>query len=195
MSKHKHKKDRPKKDGHSGGGSAGGSSNASMLLAELDERVEQIRQADATTHIGPVWGEIHKLLLKVHADTGMAARVVASRDLVSLTQLIAAVRGGEPAVDENDDASGSDRRADANDSDIPPETLKKALRAFRKRLKLTRLDHESKLGRSVMTSGKQADVDAILAPYEFPAEVWKALAARGDLEDAGRGFFRLPNEQ
>ena len=68
------------------------------------------------------------------------------------------------------------------------------MHAFRKRLKLTRLDHESKLGVGPMTSGRKADVDAILPPREFAAQVWEALVTDGQLKAAGQGFYALSEE-
>ncbi|MCP3914857.1 MAG: hypothetical protein GY711_04755 [bacterium] len=68
------------------------------------------------------------------------------------------------------------------------------MRAFRKRLKLTRLDHESKLGVGPMTGGRKASFDAILPPHEFPPEVWRALVAEGKLRDLGAGFFQLEED-
>ena len=51
----------------------------------------------------------------------------------------------------------------------PPskEDLKLALKAFRKRLKLTRLDDESRLGYGPMTSGGKSGVVAITPPNQF----------------------------
>lgn len=78
---------------------------------------------------------------------------------------------------------------------VPPETLKSALKAFRKRLKLTRLDAESKLGAArPMTSGKKSGIDAIQPPNQFPREVWQELAKQGKLRDTGGGFYALVGE-
>lgn len=74
---------------------------------------------------------------------------------------------------------------------IPPETLKSAMKAFKKRIKLTRLDHESRLGHGPMSSGKKAEVDAIIPPREFPMAVWAELAAQGKLRHTGQGFFQF----
>jgi hypothetical protein len=74
---------------------------------------------------------------------------------------------------------------------LDPATLKRAMKAFRKRLKLTRLNEESKLGRSPLTGGKHSDVVAIMPPHQYPHEVWQELAKRGKLKDAGRGFYEL----
>jgi hypothetical protein len=73
-----------------------------------------------------------------------------------------------------------------------PETLKSALKAFRKRLKLTRLDAESKLGGGrPVTSGKASGIVAIQPPSQFPRSVWDELAKQGKLKYTGNGFFEL----
>jgi hypothetical protein len=74
---------------------------------------------------------------------------------------------------------------------MDPALLKRAMKAFRKRLKLTKLDEESKLGRSPLTGGKKSSVVAIMAPYGYPPEVWQELVRQGKLKDTGRGFFEL----
>ncbi len=72
-----------------------------------------------------------------------------------------------------------------------PLELKKALRAFKKRLKLTKLDDESKLGVGPMSGGSQSRVFAIRAPDSFPPETWKELVRWGRLRDAGSGTYEL----
>lgn len=77
--------------------------------------------------------------------------------------------------------------------EIAEETLKRALHAFKKRLKLTKLDQESKLGvNRPMTSGKKSDVMGIIPPNDFPRPVWQELAKRKMLKDMGGGFYALP---
>ena len=65
------------------------------------------------------------------------------------------------------------------------------MKAFRKRLKLTRLDEESKLGRSPLTSGKSSGVMAITPPNQYPSAVWEELVKQGKLKNAGTGFYAL----
>lgn len=90
-----------------------------------------------------------------------------------------------PPVQPND--------AEAAPAGIPDEELKRALTAFKKRLKLTRLDQESRLGGGrPTTSGKKSDIAAIIPPNQFPREVWKELAARKQIKDMGGGFYTLP---
>jgi len=75
--------------------------------------------------------------------------------------------------------------------EVDPALLKKAMKAFRKKLKLSRLDEESKLGRSPLTSGKKSTIVAITAPYGYPQEAWDELVKQGRLKDTGRGFYEL----
>ena len=71
------------------------------------------------------------------------------------------------------------------------EELKKALKAFKKRLKVTRLDDESKLGHGPMSSGGKDRVISIQPPAGFGREVWEELADKGYLKRDGVGFFEL----
>ncbi|GMV25316.1 MAG: hypothetical protein AMXMBFR58_13470 [Phycisphaerae bacterium] len=76
---------------------------------------------------------------------------------------------------------------------IPEDELKRALGAFKKRLKLTKLDQESKLGAGKpLTSGKKSDVMGIIPPNQFPRAVWEELARKGQIKDMGGGFYALP---
>lgn len=73
---------------------------------------------------------------------------------------------------------------------IDPEELKRALTAFKKRHKLTKLDHESRLGASrPMTGGKNVGNIGIIPPNTFPRAVWQELARQGKIKDLGGGFF------
>lgn len=73
------------------------------------------------------------------------------------------------------------------------DELKRALTAFKKRMKLTKLDQESHLGGGrPMTSGKQSDIMGIMPPNQFGREVWKELARQGKLRDMGGGFYATP---
>ncbi len=77
-------------------------------------------------------------------------------------------------------------------SDSPTsEELRKAMKAFKKRLKLTRLDDESSLGRGPMSGGKSSGIVAIMPPNQYPKAVWNELVARGRLKYAGQGLYQL----
>ena len=77
---------------------------------------------------------------------------------------------------------------------IDPTQLKKALRAFRKRLKLTRLDDESRLGYGAMTGGGRSGIVAIPPPTQYPLAVWDELVRQGKLRDARHGLYELSDE-
>ncbi len=71
--------------------------------------------------------------------------------------------------------------------------LKQALTAFKKRIKLTRLDQESRLGGGrPTTSGKKSDIAGIMPPGQFRREVWEELVRQGKLKSLGGGFYTLP---
>jgi hypothetical protein len=81
-----------------------------------------------------------------------------------------------------------------DEKDLAPEQLKQAFKAFKKRLKLTRLDDESQLSRRPVTGGKGSGIVAISPPAGFPQEVWDALVKQGKLKNAGRGLYELAGE-
>lgn len=70
------------------------------------------------------------------------------------------------------------------------EELKKALKAFKKRMKMTQLDDESRLGHSPLTGGG-AKIIAIQPPSGFGREIWEELAVQGYLKADGGGFYML----
>lgn len=72
------------------------------------------------------------------------------------------------------------------------EVLKAAFKAFRKRLKLTRLDEESSVvGANPLTSGKKSDIVAIMPPDQFPPAVWEELVRQGKLKKGPRGTYEM----
>ena len=75
----------------------------------------------------------------------------------------------------------------------PPsaEVLKRAYKAFKKRLKLTRLDEESNLGVGPMSGGRLSGIVAITPPNQYPREVWDALVEQGRLKHAEHGQYEL----
>ena len=75
-----------------------------------------------------------------------------------------------------------------------PTQLKNALKAFKKRLKLTRLDDESRLGHGAMTTGGRSGIVAIVPPNQFPQAVWDELARQGRIRRAGQGTYELVDE-
>jgi hypothetical protein len=74
------------------------------------------------------------------------------------------------------------------------EELKAAIKAFKKRLKLTRLDAESNISGGPLSSGRRSDIVAITPPNQFPQAVWDELVKRGRLKSAGHGMYELVEE-
>jgi hypothetical protein len=72
-----------------------------------------------------------------------------------------------------------------------PQELKLALKAFKKRLKLTRLDAESKIGVGPMSSGSTWGIVAIMPPNQYPRAIWDELVRQGKLKNAGQGMYSL----
>jgi hypothetical protein len=78
---------------------------------------------------------------------------------------------------------------------IDPEELKRAFRAFKKRLKLTRLDNDSRLGHSPLSGTGKSEIIAIQPPSGFTREVWEELVTQGQLRNAGYGLYELADKR
>ena len=70
--------------------------------------------------------------------------------------------------------------------------LKRALKAFRKRLKLTMLDDSSGLGGGPMSGGRGTDIVGVTPPEHYPAEVWETLVRQKRLVADRWGTYELP---
>lgn len=72
-----------------------------------------------------------------------------------------------------------------------PQELKLALKAFKKRLKLTRLDADSRLGVGPLSGGSTWGIEAIAPPNQYPRAIWDELVRQGKLKSAGHGLYSL----
>lgn len=70
------------------------------------------------------------------------------------------------------------------------EELKRAFKAFKKRLKLARLDDESGLSKGSKTSR----ISGISPPTGFPPAIWEELVEQGKLKRDGGGTYALKDE-
>ena len=68
------------------------------------------------------------------------------------------------------------------------EEIKRAMKAFKKRLKLTRRDDESSLGGGKLTKGEASSIVGIPLPDGHPEEAWKELEAKNRIK-------RIPGTQ
>lgn len=82
--------------------------------------------------------------------------------------------------------------SDSNQEEVhTKEELRLAMKAFRKRLKLTRLDDESRLGYGPTSSGQSSGVIGIRPPDQFPKSVWRELARQGKIRNESSGLYSL----
>ena len=89
-------------------------------------------------------------------------------------------------MEENDQQEPSE--------ELSPATLKRALKAFKKRLKLTALDEDSRLGRGPFSGGATGTC-AIQPPNQYPPEVWEELRKQGRLRSSSHGLYELPKQK
>ncbi len=98
--------------------------------------------------------------------------------------------------DESAKALNGARASEAAGGSSPtagPNTdeLRKALKAFKKRLKLARLDDESRLGHGPMSTCGKSGIVSIQPPSQFPQAVWDELVRQGRLKYVGHGLYEL----
>lgn len=74
------------------------------------------------------------------------------------------------------------------------EVLKRAMKAYRKRFKVTLLDAESTLGGGPFSGGRKSSIVGITPPARYPTAVWQELVRQKRLLDSGQGTYELPPE-
>jgi len=173
MSKGKHKRRKS--------GSHPPKADPAAALAQARQHAEALAEDGAEAAL---WGRLSKALVAAGAPGRDVMPLIMARHLKGVHRLIAVLAGEEQPE--------SAPETPPTVIDVPDNVKRDAMKAFRRRLKLTKLDHESRLGVGPLTGGKAAAFESILPPHEFPDEVWKALAADGQLEATGRGFYKLP---
>jgi hypothetical protein len=84
--------------------------------------------------------------------------------------------------------------ADPSSDKPSSEQVKAAFKAFKKRLKLTRLDEESKIAGGPLSKGGGSGIVAMAPPNQFPQAVWDELVRQGKLKYTGDGTYGLVEE-
>jgi hypothetical protein len=148
-------------------------------VAKLDELMTAIRAYGDPRQAAGQWKQVYRLLQNTKLPPGRITGVVGMRDVPGLAAMIDQLRA--PALDAPADVPGED-------------ICRKALQAFRKRLSLTVLDEDSKLGRGPLSKGGGAAA-AIVPPNEWPEPVWQELVRQGKLRYIGHGFYELAKRQ
>lgn len=155
------------------------------IIQKLQELLTAIRAYPDPRRAAAEWKQAFNLLKKTDAESNHVANVVARRGVDALAELIdelAAANEPAPVGEPGPDAPGTP-------DDL---TCKMALQAFKKRLKLIRLDDESQVdARNPLSKGGKSEVSSILPPSEWPAAVWNELVRRGKLRHTGKGFYEL----
>ncbi len=184
---------------------------------KLSELVSELWLCEDEKAAVKLWGKAQVALMRLGVDANTVAQVVGKRDMEGLAKLVADAdaggggKAGEPAnpapgmpghVAPPRVTSAADGRtikqmqaekaAEGGYDSLEEPNLKRALKAFRRKLKTLRRDDESRLGNRYVTSGRSSGITAITPPTEYPAAVWNRLAELGRLKKAGQGTFELP---
>jgi len=77
------------------------------------------------------------------------------------------------------------------DGSLTTETIKRAMKAFRKRLKLMRLDDESSIGQNPLSKGEASTILGIRPPEQYPPELWDELVELGRLRKIDSGVYEI----
>jgi len=152
------------------------------IVTKLNELLTAIGGYDDPRRAAAEWKQVYKLLQKTSVPPGSVTSMVGMRDVGRLAEAIAQLAAPESDAPQPDE--------DAPDA----ETCRKALKAFRKRVSVTRLDDESKLGRGPLSKGASSEPLAITPPIEWPDAVWRELVRQGKLRDVGHGLYELPRQ-
>ncbi len=163
-------------------------------VQKLRQMVSDIRRGPAVVDVRASWELVGRLIGRMPVDMTEAARVCAARDVDALDAMVARLENPQSAHQGTEvrDTAGKEAAPGVEAEAVSKDDMDKALRAFRKRLKVMRLSEESKLGGRQLTGGRKSEIDAILPPHEFPSDVWQALERAGRLKAVGQGFYAMP---
>lgn len=152
-------------------------------LEKLQQVIADIRANKDPLKLQSHWDLALRLISRFPLDQNAALQAYKSKDADAFEALLRPLQAPAPKPATKPEGP----------VEVTPE-MREALKAFRKRLKLTKLDDESRLGNRQMTGGHASQIDAIIPPSEFAPEVWQSLVRAGALRDVGQGFYMLePN--
>jgi hypothetical protein len=149
-----------------------------LLSRKLEAFAAELR-ADPGAAGEARWDELDRALAAAKADDPAIEDsdlgvIVATRSADELADLVARWRDGREPLPASDRA-----------------ILKRAIKALKKRLKLTRLDDESRIGGDAMTAGRRSAIVAVRPPDQYPPEVWQLLKAQRRVRDEGGGLLSI----
>jgi len=143
----------------------------STVLATVVADLEREPASDAP------WTRAGQALAPTRAQEPALAKTLEARDLAALKALVEGWKSGKLPLPVQD-----------------RDVLTRALRAFRKSLKVTRLDAESSLGGGPFSSGRESQIAGMRPPERYSRDVWDELARQKRLLSVGHGIFELPPE-
>jgi len=174
------------------------------MADELGELIVKLyRTGEHSSAAKPLWKRVQAILAERGVEAKRADTILRKKDVDALAHLLGdlalGLAGGKtavktdpvPTIPEPTTNEASDT-TDLKQAEQDRALLKRAMKAFRKRVKLTNLDEVSKLGHGPMSSGRRSDIVAIQPPDGYGKEVWEQLVKEKRLVSAGNGFYRLP---
>ena len=135
-----------------------------------------VEQVDSGEGIDQAWQHAHLALDETEGEDAELTGVIEGRELEALRTMVAGWASGERLLPEQDRA-----------------VFKRAMKAYKKRLKLARLDDESTIGGGSMSGGRQSGIVAVSPPNQYPKEVWDEMVQQGRLVRGERGMYELPS--
>ena len=122
-----------------------------------------------------LWDQAKRSFSRAEQEDEELELVLEAEDLGLLKDIVEAWQAGQRVLPANDRL-----------------ILKRAMKSFRKRLKLTLLDDASGLGGGPMSGGRGSDIVGIRPPEHYPQEVWDTLVEQKRLVADRWGTYELP---
>lgn len=182
-----------------------------IFVGKLSAIVSDLALTKDPKETGRLWAKAKEFLAKTSANKPRIEKLLAEKNLEELARVVGELSGAkqvakqageakpaapsekpDPSASSNPQSATPNPQSDAAPApSVPHEVQKAALHAFKKRLKLTRLNDESRLSPRVMTGGRKSEVVGIIPPNQYGKEVWDALVKDGKLRYTGSGFYEL----
>ena len=127
---------------------------------------------------GKTWADAREAVTASAVSEPDVAAAVAAEDADAVRGILEQWRSGKRHLPEHD-----------------REVLKRAMKAYRKRFKITVLEAESSIAGGPMSAGRRSTIVGITPPERYPRAVWDELVRQGRLLSSGRGgTYELPPE-
>ncbi|MFA7237353.1 MAG: hypothetical protein WC058_10855 [Phycisphaeraceae bacterium] len=176
-----------------------------IITQKLSEMVSDLWLCENAEKAGKMWAKLQTALLSAGVPTDRVQHICDQRNVELLAGLVKeldaggiapkAVKPPETCADKPGQSEAPPRvpaTSPGHAAAFDEEQLKRAMTAFKKKIKSTKLDDVSGLGGRYTTRGKESSINAVTAPREFPPAVWQELVKRGRLKSVGQGMYQMP---